>query len=206
MITKIIHDKFVYSRRMDMLSDIASMNLDDGEKILDIGCGDGKIDKLLMQKKDVDISGVDVLVREKTYIPVQKYDGKVLPYDNSTFDTVMFIDVLHHIENPIDILREAKRVVRKKIIIKDHLLKGAFAYSTLKFMDYIGNHHYGVNLPFNYLKEEEWNSCFSEVGLLVNGYLAKLHLYPFPFNLLFDRNLHFVANLIIAPAGSAVEG
>jgi len=206
MLTKILHDKFVYNRRMDLLSEIIGKQLQSRTKVLDIGCGDGKIDKLIMQKKEVDIYGVDVLVRDKTYIPVQKYDGKLLPFDNNTFDTVIFIDVLHHIENLIDILREAKRVARERIIIKDHLLKGVLAYQTLRFMDYFGNSHYGVSLPFNYLSEVKWDSYFSEVGLLVKDYFTKLFLYPFPFNLLFDRNLHFVANLIIAPEPGTTIG
>ena len=195
MITKKLHDKFVYNRRMDLLSNIISKQLYDGQKILDIGCGDGKIDYLIMQKKEVDIIGVDVLVRDTTYIPVREYDGRVLPFNDNEFDSVLFIDVLHHIDTPHDILKEAKRVSKKNIIIKDHLREGVFAYSTLKFMDYVGNVHYGVRLPYNYLNKSEWDTLFREVGLRWQEYITKLNLYPFPFNLFFDRMLHFIATL-----------
>ena len=196
MFTKIIHDKFVYSRRMDLLSSIISKYLSDGEKILDIGCGDGKIDWYIMQKKNVNISGVDVLVRDTTYIPVQKYDGTQLPFIDNNFDVVLFVDVLHHIDNPFIILQEAKRVA-KTIIIKDHLCEGVLAYSILKFMDYVGNAHYGVSLPYNYLNKIEWNTLFNKVGLTSgeDEYETKLNLYSFPFSLLFDRRLHFCAKL-----------
>jgi 2-polyprenyl-3-methyl-5-hydroxy-6-metoxy-1,4-benzoquinol methylase len=197
MFTKIIHDKFVYSRRMDLLSGIISKHLNDGEKILDIGCGDGKIDWYIMQKKNVNISGVDILVRDTTYIPVQKYDGTHLPFADNDFDVVLFVDVLHHIDNPFSILQEAKRVA-KSIIIKDHLREGLFAYSTLKFMDYVGNSHYGVHLPYNYLNKTEWVTLFNKVGLIREGkdeYETKLNLYSFPFSLFFDRKLHFCAKL-----------
>ena len=182
---------------MDLLSDIIGRQLQNGAKVLDVGCGDGKIDKLIMQKKEVDIYGVDVLIRDETYIPVTKYDGELLPYEDNAFDAILFIDVLHHIKNPIDILKEAKRVARDRIIIKDHLLKGLFAYSTLKFMDYFGNAHYGVELPYNYLHKNEWDQCFSDLSLTIKEHKIKLNLYPFPFNLIFDRHLHFVANLSI---------
>jgi len=195
MITKKFHDKFVYNRRMDLLSNIISKQLYDGQKILDIGCGDGKIDYLIMQKKDVNIIGVDVLVRDTTYIPVQKYNGRVLPFDDNEFDSVLFIDVLHHIAIPYDILKEAKRVTKNNIIIKDHLREGVLAYSTLKFMDYIGNAHYGVRLPYNYLNKGEWNTLFHRIGLACQGCNTKLNLYPFPFSLFFDRQLHFIATL-----------
>ena len=206
MFTKKLHDTFVYNRRMDLLSDTISKQLKDGEKVLDVGCGDGKIDYLIMQKKDVDIFGVDVLVRDTTHIPVCKYDGKSLPYKDNEFDAVIFIDVLHHIENQTDILQEAKRVAKEKIIIKDHFREGLLAYSTLKFMDWIGNAHYGVNLPYNYLSKDEWDKCFSKLGLTPKEYITQLFLYPFPFSLIFDRNLHFVANIAIASESEQALG
>jgi len=189
---------------MDKLSGIVGAQLKDGAKILDVGCGDGKIDFLIMEKKRVDIAGADVLARDTTYIPVAAFDGKLLPYEDNAFDTVLFVDVLHHIENPLNMLREAKRVAKQNIIIKDHLLKGAFAYHTLKFMDYFGNAHYGVNLPYNYLSKNEWDRCFHELQLVPQEFLTKLNLYPFPFSILFDRDLHFVANLSKSAAASAV--
>ena len=195
MITKELHDKFVYNRRMELLSDIISTQLHDGQKILDIGCGDGKIDYLIMQKKNVDITGVDVLVRSTTYIPVQEYDGRVLPFPNNAFDAVLLIDVLHHIDVPLGILQEAKRIAKRNVIIKDHLREGFLAYSTLKFMDYFGNAHYGVRLPYNYLNKSEWDTLFRQVGLNIQEYNKELNLYPFPFTLCFDRGLHFVATL-----------
>ena len=200
MFIKTLHDTFVYNRRMDVLSDIISKQLQNREKILDVGCGDGKIAYLVSKKKNVDIFGVDVLVRDTIYIPVREYDGKLLPYEDNEFDSVIFVDVLHHIENPLGILNEAKRVAKSKIIIKDHLREGILAYSTLKFMDWVGNAHYGVNLPYNYLNKDEWEECFSKLGLTQKEYITQLSLYPFPFNLLFDRGLHFIANIAITNA------
>lgn len=209
MFTKALHDGFVYNRRMDLLSDIISRQLKNGAKVLDIGCGDGKIDKLIMQKKDVDIYGVDVLVRGTTYISVQEYDGERLPYEDNSFDTIIFIDVLHHIKTPFTIMQEAARVAKSNIIIKDHFKKGILAYSTLKFMDYVGNAHYGVNLPYNYMTEIEWEQLFNQLNLTVaqrkESYQTNLHLYPFPFNLIFDRNLHFIADLTISKRNAANE-
>jgi len=201
VLTQKLHDKFVYDRRMNLLSDIISSQLHDGEKVLDIGCGDGKIDYLIMQKKNVKIHGVDVLLRDKRYIPVEEYDGKLLPFNDDSFDVVIFIDVLHHIENQIDILTEAKRVAREIIIIKDHLLKGVLANATLKFMDYFGNAHYGVALTYNYLDKTTWESIFIKLDLDPKIWVDKLNLYPFPFNLLFDRKLHFVTNLLVRKKG-----
>jgi ubiquinone/menaquinone biosynthesis C-methylase UbiE len=197
MLIKTLHNKFVYNRRMSKLSDIIGNQLESGSKVLDVGCGDGKIDKLIMEKNNVDICGVDVLLRDTTYIPVKQYNGSTLPYNDNEFDTIIFIDVLHHTESPFSILKEAKRVAKNNIIIKDHLKEGLFANCTLKFMDYFGNAHYGVNLPYNYLDKKTWDRYFSELNLspTETGYITKLNLYPFPFSILFDRKLHFLINL-----------
>jgi hypothetical protein len=40
---------------------------------------------------------------------------------------VLFVDVLHHSKDPMILLREAVRMVRKAIVIKDHTLAGLLA-------------------------------------------------------------------------------
>ena len=67
----------------------------------------------MRQRPDLEITGVDVLVRPKNHIPVQLFDGRQLPFPDQSFDAVMFVDVLHHTDDPSVLLREAKRVARK---------------------------------------------------------------------------------------------
>ena len=197
MLTKKIHKNFVYDRRMNLLSDCFAANLETGDRVLDIGCGDGKIDSLIMKKVDVTIEGLDVLVRNETYIPVKQFNGKEIPFEDNSFDTIIIIDVLHHTDDPKQLLREIKRVAKKNILIKDHLLNGFLAKGTLKLMDYVGNSHYGVRLPYNYLTKSEWTEIFRELDLTVLKWDSQLHLYPQPWTLIFDRNLHFIANLTV---------
>jgi len=48
--------------------------------MLDVGCGDGLLAHLMTQKRpDLDLRGIDVLVRDRTHIPVDKFDGQVIP-------------------------------------------------------------------------------------------------------------------------------
>ena len=79
----------------------------------------------------------------------------------------MLVDVLHQTDDPMNLLREAVRVARQAIVIKDHLLQGAFAYPTLRFMDWVGNARHGVALPYNYWTPAEWHGAFDKLGLAV---------------------------------------
>ena len=107
----------------------------------------------------------------------------------------MFVDVLHHTENPMILLREAARVAKKGVLIKDHLLDAFLAGPRLRFMDNVGNRRHGVALPFNYWRYEQWLAAFSELGLSVNSWNGDLRLYPGPADWLFGRSLHFVVRL-----------
>jgi len=151
-----LHDRFVFERRINILASLIAEFLPEGSKVLDVGCGDGQIDQLIMQKKPgISISGTDVLVRQKTHIPVRLFDGNRLPFEDKSFDALTFVDVLHHTEDPQILLREAERVSKGIIVIKDHIKKGYLDDMILKLMDYVGNACHGVVLPYNYWREDQ---------------------------------------------------
>jgi len=191
-----IHGKYVFNRRVRILSDYLASQFPEGAQVLDVGCGNGLIASLIMQKRpDIKIQGIDVLIRSQTYIPVTKFDGKKIPYDDSSFDVVMFVDVLHHTEDPSVLLQEAARITRKAIVLKDHTRNGLLAGPTLRFMDKVGNERHGVVLPYNYWSKQEWFNCFDKLGLKIAVWNKELGLYPPPASWVFDRSLHFIARL-----------
>src|SRR5262249_12702715 len=104
------HEGVILHRRVQVLARWVS-DLVQGERtLLDIGCGDGSIDLLVQQANpSLSVRGVDVLVRPAAKIPVDRFDGCRLPFDDKSFDAVMCIDVLHHTEDPTILMREAKR-------------------------------------------------------------------------------------------------
>jgi SAM-dependent methyltransferase len=162
--------------------------------VLDVGCGDGLIDTLILQRRpDLQLEGVDVLVRPGARIPVTPFDGKRLPFGDRSWDTVLFCDVLHHTNDPAGLLREAARVARRSILIKDHTVEGFLARPTLRFMDFIGNAPHGVVLPYNYWTRRQWEEAFSSCRLVVKELRTSLGLYPRWADPIFGRALHFVA-------------
>lgn len=191
-----VHGGYVHNRRVRVLSDHLAECIPLKAQVLDVGCGDGLLARLIMQKRpDVEIRGIDVLVRSQTHVPVDRFDGQVIPYEDKTFDAVMFVDVLHHTENPMILLYEALRVARKTIAVKDHTCDGLFAGPTLRFMDEVGNTRHGVALPYNYWPQKKWLEAFDTLNLTVDVWKKDLGLYPLPANWLFGRSLHFVARL-----------
>jgi SAM-dependent methyltransferase len=192
-----LHEHLVFNRRTQILArELSGAIPETAHSVLDVGCGDGTIDRLIEQRRpDLTLSGVDVLIRPKTHIPVQKFDGHHLPFPDQSFDAVMFVDVLHHTEDPTVLLREAKRVARLALVLKDHIQDAPLSRPTLRFMDWVGNAHHGVALPYNYWSSSKWRDAFSAIGLRREVWKDRLGLYPFPASLIFDRSLHFVARL-----------
>ena len=193
-----IHGGYVHQRRVNALSDHLVELIPLGAQALDVGCGDGSLASLIMQRRpDITVSGIDVLIRDQTRIPIAEFNGQKIPYDDASFDVVMFVDVLHHTEDPMTLLREASRVTRQSVIIKDHTCDGPLAGPTLRLMDQVGNARFGVALTFNYWPRQKWMVAFERLGLHLSVWKTDLRLYPRSASWLLDRKLHFVARLDI---------
>jgi SAM-dependent methyltransferase len=191
-----VHGRAVFRRRVEVLAALLASAIPSGGRVLDIGSGDGRIARRLMDlRPDLEVEGVDVLVRPVTHIPVRPYDGTTLPFADESFDYVTLVDVLHHTDDPAAVLREARRVVRQGIVVKDHLRDGVLAGPTLRLMDWAGNRGHDVRLPYNYLDRTGWADAFDKAGLVVANRWERLALYPAPLDWVFGRNLHFLAYL-----------
>jgi SAM-dependent methyltransferase len=135
-----------------------------GEKILDLGCGSGIFGKKIEEKLKKEVIGIDVVDKRVCKIPFKIYDGKKIPFSEDYFDVVVVAFVLHHTEDPISILKEAKRV-GKRIIIFEDLPEGIFGkvYCFLHWISW--NLFFGKSPKFNFHKTKEWEEIFKNLGL-----------------------------------------
>jgi SAM-dependent methyltransferase len=146
-------------------------------------------------RPDVTVQGVEFLVRPGCKIECHSFDGSALPFADASFDVCLFVDVLHHTQDPSVLLREAVRVSRTWVLLKDHLDENFIDNLTLRFMDWVGNRPHGVVLTYNYQTRKQWEEHFSKCGLTIAHWGTEVPLYPLPFSLVAGRGLHFVSLL-----------
>jgi SAM-dependent methyltransferase len=191
-----VHSKGFLRRRVRALSAAIAPLLPRSARVIDVGCGDGLLsEELLRLRPDLRIEGVDVLVRDRTPIPVRQFDGQHLPFPDRQFDISMAIDVFHHAAAPGELMAEMKRVSRDRIVIEDHLAHGLPSRLLLRTMDWVGNAPHGVRLPYNYWTESEWRAVWARTGIQPTTMIRRLNLYAFPLSVICDADLHFLVTL-----------
>jgi len=192
-----IHKRCVYGGRVARLAAaIAPLCPPPPAKMLDVGCGDGRITKLIAERLGgAEVSGVDVQARDDAVIPVSTYDGRRLPFDDGSFDAVLLVDVLHHTADAPALLCEAARVARGCVIVKDHLCESRIDRWLLGVMDWIGNRPHGVALEYNYLTAAGWDDCTAEAGLVREFQTTDVHIYRWPLSLICTRKMQLLMKL-----------
>jgi SAM-dependent methyltransferase len=194
---RFLHNRFVLERRAKALSGLlAGLLLPATAEVLDVGCGDGLVGHLIERNKPtVRVRGLEVMPRASSHIKCLPFDGQTIPLRDGSVDVCLFVDVLHHTLNIAELLREARRVTRRYVLLKDHVCEGLYDRAALSFMDWVGNRPHGVSLPYNYQSREAWEGIFRDCALQIVKWNQDIPLYPLPFNWLFGRGMHCIVLL-----------
>lgn len=190
--------KPIYEHRIKVLDGLIQKHLRDGDKVLDIGSGFGALGHLLETSatkaaKKVSVTGLEKHPRGNELIKTLAFDGYHFPAEDSSYDVVILADVVHHEEDFMALLREASRVTRRYLIIKDHTPCGFLGQQRVSLIDWAANNPYGVKCLFRYFSAEKWHSIFEELGLNPTEEHDSIALYPEPFNFLFGNRLQYLA-------------
>lgn len=184
------------NRRLRRLTDILTPYIGDNTSILDLGCGNGDLSVALKARNQtLKIVGLDVTPCKNADLQITSYDGSIIPYEDQHFDYVMLITVLHHTDDYVPILKEARRVAKNGIIILDHQYQSRLQWLTLAFIDWPGNVPFGVYTPFNFKKRTEWKELFNKVGLNEVIYNEKILMFGKWADFILGKNMHFVSIL-----------
>jgi len=134
--------------------------------VLHVGCGDGglarRLASILPRAK---FRGVERFVCKGSQIPIHGFNGTEIPFGDNSFDTVLLVDALHDSEDPANLLREAARVAREAIVLKDKSSRGLLA-STRRLIDRVGSEQqHGPRA--GRLSKSELQKLIAELGLTI---------------------------------------
>ena len=95
-----------------------------GESVLDIGCGEGN-HLLLFRSLGLGTAGIDAspfMIRKASERLGSRSELRVgraeaLPYDDNQFDIAVLINTLEFVDDPLEALKEAGRVARRKVFV-----------------------------------------------------------------------------------------
>ncbi len=147
--------------------------IDKGDQVLDIGAGGGWIGEDISISRKASVTLLDVEDLNRTNLPLRVYDGKNMPFPDASFDDSLLLFVLHHCEDPIQVLSEAARVSRKRIIVFEDTFRTPFEKFLAGVNDWISNspfflsNPFQMNMPFHYRRVEEWEDIFQKFSLQV---------------------------------------
>jgi SAM-dependent methyltransferase len=141
-----------------------------GETFLDVGSGSGYLAKELEKRAGVKVTCVDVVDSGKTRILVVLFDGQKLPFSDQSFDTVMFSYVLHHAgHHQSELLKEAKRVAKKRVIVFEDEAVGGFGELFTSFHGLAYDFLYDLknNNACVFHSALEWEKIFKKIGFKI---------------------------------------
>lgn len=206
------HKRISHSHRINILAlefaniikHIQTIDHITNPRILDVGCGDmtlaEEVERIVgrctLQCTDIHPCSPEIREQDPRWTKYTQFNGKDLPFDNDSFDVLVFSDVLHHVPEAIrtELLVSAARV-SKYIVIKDHFEYGWFSRQTLRAMDWVGNYSYGISIPEKYFDEKGFAKTLASANMRVDRINIGLDLYnhlPLLRNIL-SRKWHFFA-------------
>ncbi len=189
-----LHHNFIFKRRLNALCDSIYEHIDPGT-VLDVGSGNGMIGSKLMEiREDIKVHGIDVQIRQNSAIETKKYDGKIIPYGDNSFSTVILIDVLHHIDDYQQVVSECLRVSKGKVIIKDHFSENKIDENLLKILDWGGNKPHDVVLPYNFFSRSSWGDMLINNNAIESFRQESVpKMYPWPFQRILGSGIQFIS-------------
>ena len=142
-----------------------------GEKILDLGAGDGLLALEIKKQLKKEVVLVDIVDYNYTELPLILYNPEEqIPLADGEVDTTILYTVLHHASDPEHLLKEATRITKKRLVIIEAYIEEDDISMTNSFFDWFYNRVIGdedINVPLNFLKLEGWKKILKLYGFNV---------------------------------------
>lgn len=119
----IYDDRWSRYNEQTLTKALAGLPLSGTEHILDVGCGTGELERLILTHlRSSRIVGIDIcptmlaVARVKLaatpWISFEMAEAEDLPFEQDSFDVVICVSMLHHAQRPQQVFQEFARVLR----------------------------------------------------------------------------------------------
>lgn len=155
--------------RAGMVIKVIAPFMKHGQKVLDIGCGNGVVSDEIRGYFGCALTGTDIMEYLKRDMPFKKMPALTsLPFADKEFDTGLLIDVLHHIpfDMQLPLVREARRVCRDILIFE---VEPTFL---AKAVDVLANLIHNARMPLclTHRTADQWVELFEHDGMKCTAY------------------------------------
>jgi SAM-dependent methyltransferase len=188
------HPSYVWRRGQQRRLDLIRRHVQlEGRRILDVGCGIGtyvsRFQAFSPDAYGVDIDPEKVEIAQRTLPNISWAPAEELPFEDNSFDVIMLHEVIEHVEDDGQAIREAVRCVRPGGEIIIFAPNRMYPFETHGF--YVGNRFVFRLLPFiNYTPDPVRNIFCHHVRIytrrgierLFDGldvdFVVRSHIYP----------------------------
>ena len=142
-----------------------------GEKILDLGAGNGLLALEIKKQLKKEVVLVDIVDYNYTDLPLILYNPEEkIPLADEEVDTTILYTVLHHASDPERLLKETTRITKKRLVIIEAYIEEDDISMTNSFFDWFYNRVIGdedINVPLNFLRVKGWEKILKLYGFNV---------------------------------------
>lgn len=184
MIKELFYDKLRPYKLYEYLSKVIEKF--ELREILDVGTETDEINTALTLNHQVNIIELEGFTKD------EDSEETIIDIPSNSVESVMLIDTLRHTENPDAVLKEAIRVSRRYIILKDTLYYGAVSYLILRLMDKFKDKALKTDSAHWYLNFEDWKHLYRDNDLRIIYQRRAMELHDNFLKKLIHFNLHFL--------------
>ena len=178
---KIFVNASARTRNIKVIEELFSqIDLSDVKRVLEIGCGVGVLSSYLAEKYKWEVIGIDLDPEqikkaqkehsERKNLRFFEADATKLPFEDSEFDLVLFVDVLHHIPNRIKVFDNINSVLKLNgfCVLVDFALPrffGKYSIPVDYLIDYMGKNN--LRTIYDKRKQSKFNILGQRFSIII---------------------------------------
>ncbi|MCR9198084.1 MAG: methionine biosynthesis protein MetW [Planctomycetaceae bacterium] len=124
---------------VQLVDDLIIRHIDPGSRVIDLGCGDGRLMKRLQDELgcnvagvDVELSNVEAVVRRGLPVVAADLNKGLADIPSDTFDFAVLSQTLQQVQRPRQVLKEMLRVASRGLVVVPNFGHWRVRYEVLR--------------------------------------------------------------------------